>query len=434
MFSRLRSPLLAATAVAGSIGFAGIAHAQAFYLEAQSARGAGRAFSGEAADTGPDSLWWNPAAIAGSTDVDVVASASLILPSGNVVDHGTLIARPGQPAAAVGGNPRAHDPISSGVLPTGAISVPLSNRLALGLTLTSPYSFTTDYDADSWARYTADKTRLRTYDIQPSVAFAPTDWLRLGAGLNVEYTEATLSNALPNVLASLPDGSQSLKGNGWDLGWSVGAQVHNDQVTFGLSYKSSIKHHLTGDLVVSGLVGPLAGSNVSLSNVEATFNTPWQAIAGVRVRATQRLTLNAQAELYGWSRFDFIRLGAPVSTAIPEDYKDSWSLAGGADYALSPKLTIRAGVQRVMTPTRDGERDARVPDSNRWNMTAGATWRMSPHFAVDAAAGYVAFADAGIDRVTAAYAGTAAQTPILVSGELQDAHAVVLSLGGRFTF
>ncbi|MES1974064.1 MAG: outer membrane protein transport protein [Pseudomonadota bacterium] len=434
MTLRSRLPLAAVTTLFGAFGLQGVAHAQAFYLEAQSARGAGRAFSGEAADTGPDSLWWNPASIAGQTDVSIVASASAIFPTGTVADKGTLIVRPGQPAAPVGGSAIARNPIDRGVLPTGAIAIPLNDRIALGLTLTSPYSFTTDYDANSWTRYSADKTRLRTYDIQPSIAIAPTDWLRLGAGLNVEYTEATLTNALPNVLATLPDGSQSLKGNGWDVGWSVGAQFHNDTTTIGLSYKSSIKHHLTGDLVVSGLVGPLAASNISLSNVQATFNTPWQAIAGVRVRATKRLTLNAQAEAYGWSKFDFIRLGTPVNTAIPEDYRDSWSLAGGFDYDLTPKLTVRAGVQRVMTPTRNGQRDARVPDSNRWNLTTGGTYRLSPHFAIDAAAGYVAFADASIDRTTAAYAGTAAQTPILVSGELQNAHAVVLSLGGRVTF
>lgn len=434
MYPSVKTPLLLATGLVGLFGMQGIAQAQAFYLEAQSARGAGRAFSGEVADTGPDSLWWNPAAIADESDISIVASASAILPSGDVVDRGTQITRPGQPAAPVLGNPLARNPISRGILPTGALAIPLGRGLAVGLAITSPYSFTTDYDADSWTRYSADRTRLRTYDIQPSIAIAPTEWLRLGAALNVEYAEATLTNALPNVLASLPDGSQSLKGNGWNLGWSAGVQFHNDVATIGFSYKSSVKHRLNGDVAISGLVGPLAGSNVTLSNVDATFRTPWQAMGGVRVRATQRLTLNAQAEAHGWHQFDAIQLGAPVSTAIPENYKDSWSLAGGADYALSPKLTVRAGVQRVMTPTRDGQRDARVPDSNRWNITTGGTYRLSPHFAIDAAAGYVAFADATIDRTTAAFAGTTAQTPILVSGSLQDAHAVVLSLGGRFTF
>ena len=51
-------------------------------------------------------------------------------------------------------------------------------------------------------------------------------------------------------------------------------------------------------------------------------------------------------------------------------------------------------------------------------------------FTIDAGANYVD-KDATIDRVTAAYPGTAAQTPILTSGEPQNAHAFVLSLGGR---
>ncbi|MEG2312746.1 MAG: outer membrane protein transport protein, partial [Brevundimonas sp.] len=40
------------------------AFAGSFYLQEQSVSGAGRAFSGEAADRGVGSMWWNPAAIA----------------------------------------------------------------------------------------------------------------------------------------------------------------------------------------------------------------------------------------------------------------------------------------------------------------------------------------------------------------------------------
>jgi long-chain fatty acid transport protein len=351
-----------------------------------------------------------------------------------VVDTGTLIRRPGQPFAPIGGDAIARNPINNGVLPSGAIAVPLNDRVAVGLAITSPYSFTTDYDSTSWARYTADRTKLLTVDIQPSVAVALTDWLRVGAALNVEYTDASLGNALPNVLATLPDGQQTLKGNGWDFGWTAGFQMHNDFLTVGVAYKSGIKHTLKGDLEISGLVGPLAASNMQLSDVEATFSTPAQVIVGARFRATPKLTLNAQAVRYTWADFDAIRLGEPVNTAIPENYRNSFSVAGGIDYAVSQKLTVRAGVQRALTPTQDGERDARVPDSNRWNYGVGATYNLSPRFAIDAGANYVDFENASIDRVTAAYPGTAAQTPILTSGELRDASAVVLSLGGRFRF
>ncbi|WP_380779600.1 OmpP1/FadL family transporter [Sphingomonas sp. R86520] len=434
MTLRNKAPLLAASALVSAFGFQGLAHADAFYLEAQSARGAGRAFSGEAADTGATSLWWNPAAIAGIRDGSAAISATAILPKGDVVDNGTLIRRPGQAFAAVGGNSTSRDPINNGVLPSGAVAYPLTDRIAVGVAVTSPFSFTTNYEANSWARYSADKTRLRTVDIQPSIGVAVTDWLRVGGALNVEYTDASLSNALPNVLASLPDGEQELKGDGWDLGWTAGVQLHNDFATVGISYKSSIRHHLKGSLDVTGLVGPLAASNESLDGAKASFTTPGQVIVAGRVRATNALTLNAQVVAYSWSKFDTIDLGAPLNVSIPENYRDSWSLAGGFDYDITPKATIRAGIQRTKTPTQDGLRDARVPDANRWTYAAGGSYQLTSHMTLDAAASYVDFSDTTIDRVTAAYAGTAAQTPIITNGLLENAHAVVLSLGGRLTF
>lgn len=432
MTKTAQSVSLGAIALA-TLPIAAPAHAGGFYLQEQSARGAGRAFSGEVADQGPDSLWWNPAAIAGMEGVQGTLAVSAILPEGNVDNTGTLIVRPGQAPAPVGGDARSRNPIRKGVLPTGAIAVGLSPQLALGLAVTSPFSFTTDYDAASWARYTADRTKLRTYDIQPSVAFAVTPALRVGAALNVEYADATLSNALPNLSPLLPDGHQALDGNGWNVGWSAGVQYTTGPLTLGASYKSGVKHKLTGAITTTGLLGPLAGQNGTIATA-ATFRTPWQAMAGLRVKATSALTVNLQAVRFGWSDFDAIRLGAPLNVAIPEGYRDTWSFAGGIDYALSPTWTVRAGVQHDQTPTRDGERDARVPDSDRWNFSAGASHALSKRFTVDAAASYLTLASAKIDRRTAAYAGTAVQTPILVNGQLTDARVVVLSLGGRFAF
>lgn len=420
----------AASAIAATI--AGGAHAQAFYLQEQSVRGQGRAFSGEAADTGVDSLWWNPAGISGMEGTEAAVRASAIIPRGKVVDNGTLIRRPGQAPTPVGGDPLAKNPIDKGLLPSFALAHGFG-RLAVGLSVTAPYAFTTNYDADSWARYTADKTKLRTFDIQPSVAFAVTPELHIGGALNIEHADASLSNALPNLSPLLADGRQELKGKGWDLGWSVGAQYRTEVISLGLAYKSSIKHKLKGSVTIDGLLGPLAVQNREV-DATATFNTPWMAIGSVRVKATPQLTLNGQVVRYGWEKFDAIRLGAPLNTAIPENYKNSWSYAGGIDYAVSPQWTVRGGVQYGNTPTREGERDARVPDSNRWNFSAGTSVAMSDAITLDGAFSYITFKDAPIDRLTAAYAGTAAQTPIIVNGELQDASALVFSLGARVAF
>lgn len=424
--------LVGTAAGALAFGMASSASAQAFYLQEQSVRGQGRAFSGEAADTGVDSLWWNPASISGMQGGEAAVRASAIIPSGEVVDQGTLIRRPGQAPASVGGDPVAKNPINKGLLPSAAVAYGFGG-VAVGLSVTAPYAFTTNYDADSWARYTADKTKLRTFDIQPSIAFAITPELHIGGALNIEHADASLSNALPNLSPLLADGRQELKGDGWDLGWSAGAQYRTDVITVGLAYKSSIKHKLKGTVTTEGLLGPLAAQNREIDAI-ATFNTPWMAIGSVRVRATPQLTLNGQVVRYGWEKFDAIRLGAPLNTAIPENYKNSWSYAGGVDYLVNPQWTVRAGIQHGNTPTRDGERDARVPDSNRWNFSAGTSYAMSDRITLDGAFSYITFKDAPIDRLTAAYAGTAAQTPIIVNGELRDASALVFSLGARMAF
>jgi long-chain fatty acid transport protein len=75
-----------------------------------------------------------------------------------------------------------------------------------------------------------------------------------------------------------------------------------------------------------------------------------------------------------------------------------------------------------------------VPDSDRWNFSAGTSFAVAKAVTLDAAASYIKFKDASIDRTTAAYAGTPVQTPILVNGRLDNSHAVVLALGARLAF
>jgi long-chain fatty acid transport protein len=424
-------------ATASAIALGGLstaAQAGGFYLQEQSVKAAGRAFSGEVSDQGAESLWWNPAAIAGATHDSAYIGASAILPRAHVRDNGTLIVRPGQAPTSVGGNPDAKNPIDNGVLPSGAIGYRLNDQFALGLALTSPFSFSTNYDANSWARYTADKTKLRTIDIQPSIAFAPSPMIGIGAAINVEHSSATLSDALPNLSPLLADGQQQLKGKGWDVGYSVGVQFHPSSIIdLGLSYKSSIKHTLDGNVVISGLLGPLAGQNATIAT-KATFRTPWQLIAGGRIKASDRLTLNGQIVRIGWNKFDAIRLGAPINAALPENYRNTWSVAGGLDYAVTPKWTMRSGIQWDQTPTRNGQRDARVPDSDRINFAIGTSYKITDSITLDGAANYIHFRDATVDKTTAAYAGTPVQTPIVVNGRITGSSAIVLALGGRISF
>ncbi len=426
--------LLFGTAAGLVMTGAGTAEAAGFYLQEQSVRGWGRANSGEVADQGAASLWWNPASIAGATESEAVFGATGILPTGKVEDAGTLIDRPGAAPAPVGGPSLLRDPIVKGIAPHNAFALPLGDRIAVGLAVTAPFSFTSDYDPSGWQRYSAIRSRLLTLDVQPSLAFKATEWLSLGAALNIQYSDAWLSNALPNLAPGSADGRLRLTGSGWDLGWTAGLQLRPaDRLTIGLAYKSAVEHKLEGPVEISGLVGPLATRNIEARTV-ARFTTPWQLIAGARLGVTGNLTLNAQAVHFGWSKFDRIEIAAPISNAIVQNYKDTWSLAVGLDQAVGERLTLRAGIQLDSTPTRDLGRDPRVPDGDRVDYNVGATYRMTDRISLDAAAGFTDVENGPISRDERFYAGTAAQTEILTDGRVRGQSVLVVALGGRMSF
>lgn len=413
---------------------AGTAEAAGFYLQEQSVRGWGRANSGEVADQGAASLWWNPASIAGATESEAVFGATGILPRGRVEDAGTLIDRPGVPPVPVGGLSRLRDPIVRGVAPHNAFALPLGDKVAVGLAVTAPFSFTSDYDPSGWQRYSAIRSRLLTLDFQPSLAVKATEWLSVGAALNIQYSDAWLSNALPNLAPGSADGRLRLTGSGWDWGWTAGLQLRPaERMTIGLAYKSAVEHKLEGPVEISGLAGPLAARNLRARTV-ARFTTPWQLTAGARLGVTKSLTLNAQVVHFGWSKFDRIEIAAPISNAIVQNYKDTWSVAVGFDQSVGERLTLRAGVQLDPTPTRDAGRDPRVPDGDRVDYNVGATYRMNGHMTLDAAAGLTDLRNSPISRDERFYAGTPAQTDILTDGRARGQRVLVFALGGRMSF
>jgi long-chain fatty acid transport protein len=452
----LRRASLLASATVPALFAAAPAHAGAFYLQEQSIKAAGRAFSGEVSERGAQQMWWNPAAIGGITSTEIYGGIAAVRPHANARNVDTKVIRPTVTipgvgtvpgsTSDVGGDQNEHNPVNNGYLPTGGFAMPLNEKFAVGINAAAPYGFTSNYASDSWARYSADKTRLRTYDIQPVIAFSPTPNISIGAGPNIEYVRATFSNYIPDPLPPIPgvnagnDGYQFLKGSGWDVGYSVGAQFHNDRFDFGVSYKSKIRHTLKGVLQVSGFTDPVLiaqGANLSVTGARAQYTSPWQLDFGGRYHVSEQLTLNAQVVRFGWSKFDTLdlsNLGALGDESLPFGYRNTWSYAGGFDYALTPKLTVRGGVQRDLSPVVAGQRDPRVPDGNRWNFALGGSYALTDHIGLDASLGYAKIASNPIDKTTAAFVGTPLQTVVQTSGELDNGRAIVFGLGAHMSF
>jgi len=377
---------------------------------------------------GADSLWWNPAAIAGISRSEIFAGLQGELPQGDETNNGSTITRPGQAPGPVGGANSGFKPTESAVIPNSDSALRLNDQWSIGLAVTSPFSSITKYAPDSWTRYDGLKTKLVTVDVQPTLAWKPLSWLGLGVGFDVEHVDTSLSAALPNLSPLLPDGYELVKGHGYNYGWVVGAQVRpTSDLAVGLSYRSQIDHALNGSVSVSGLYGPLSASNGVLRGV-SKFDTPWIATLGARWTFAPSWTLDGQVQRFGWSVYNAISVSdLEGTTTEPQDYRDTTNLALGVEYAVTPAWTVRTGAQYDQTPTINSERSARVPDGNRWLIGLGTTFKPRPWMAVDLSAGYLDVQKSSINRDATAYAGTLAITPITESGEASNSAAIVSS-------
>lgn len=422
--------LLAATAAA--LVAPGAANAGAFYLQEQSVKGLGRAYSGEVADQGASELWWNPAAIARSPREVYVGAHGLLL-STEVDDAGSTITYPGGVTVPAGGDPRAFGPAMNGIAPNAAFAMPLGDRFALGLSVAAPFNFTSKYQPNAFARYDTLKARVTTLDFQGTGAMRVSDWLDVGVGADAEYSSAYLAIANPNLSPALPDGKTVVQGDGWNYGWTAGAQGHFGDVTVGLSYRSAMNHDMDGTVELSGLLGPLAGANMKVDG-GAQFRTPWIVNVGGRWRATPQLTLNAEVQRFGWSEFDAVTVKLPgAASRIPENYRDTTAGAVGADYAISPQWTLRAGVAYDQTPSTDAVREAGIPDSNRWLYSVGTSVDVARGVTVDGAFGYLGFEGGPIRSDLVSYGGTPAQTVVHTRGA-GVGNAKIMSAGVRWRF
>ena len=413
----------------------GLGYAGGFHNQERSVRGLGRAYSGEAADTGAPSLAWNPAAIARSGG-EVYVDAHGRFYSNTLTDRGSNVTRPIPPnglTTPVGGPSVAEDPTDDDTPLNGVVVLPVNDRFAIGLSAGSPYLLRTDFDPAFWGRYDTVNAKVETVELQGTMAMSVNRWLDGGFGVSAQYTEALLASAMPNLSPLLPDGRSQVTGDGWNYGWTVGAQGHFDRGSVGASFRSSIQNDLEGELAVSGLLGPLAAGNVRTES-HASFGTPWIASLSGRWRATPQLTLNAQVQRFGWSEYDTIHIHFQGGQEnIKQNFSDTTAVSVGADYEVSPVLTLRGGVQVDETPTPDDLREPGIPDSDRTLYAVGASLKLRPSITLDAALGYMAFQGARIFEDSVFYGGTGADTVTRVRGDIET-EATVVSAGLRWKF
>ena len=143
-------------------------------------------------------------------------------------------------------------------IPNAYLSWALNKDVYVGVGLGAPFGLMTEYDNDWVGAAHSTKFDIKTYNINPSIAWRVNELLSFGAGLSwqrmeVEYVRR--AGALPGLATT----DATLKADDDSWGWNLGVLFTLSPATrVGLSYRSAIEQDLKGTLKFKGSV---AGSS-----------------------------------------------------------------------------------------------------------------------------------------------------------------------------
>lgn len=267
------------------------------------------------------------------------------------------------------------------------------SKSVYGLGIYTPFGSTISYENDWIGRYALQSLKLKSIYIQPSYSYQVTDKIGIGLGLIYALGEVELQRAIP--LNS--DSYANLSGKTTGFGFNAGVYFKaSEKWSFAATYKSKIQMDITdGDAV---FVVP-SGVESNFPNGKFTSSLPLPAVStvGASFKPNEKLTFATDINYIEWKAYDSLifdyetNTTSLVDTRSAREYKNTFAFRMGAQYQLTEKLKVRAGVVYGLTPVPDGRLTPETPDNNRVNFSTGFSYSLSEKFKIDASVLYTTF-------------------------------------------
>lgn len=372
------------SALLSIVAAAPVAQGGSFAVREQSAYFQGMGFAGSAAGGDISSMYWNPAAataLPGFNDSEnfagILASSKLTATNGLLV---------------TGLEPNTADIGTNNLVASSYTTYQVNDRLWLGLSLNAPFGFITKPDDRNWAGSAAAVTsKVFSLEATPTAAYKITPEFTIGAGVQVEYVKVRLTrDGFDGIIPS-----RAVKADDWGVGGTVGLIWQPTPVTsLGVGYRSAVSVDVTGGY----REGPSLTDPAGLyTHGTASLTLPDQVTASVRQVLNPQWTALATVEWQNWSSIGNVPITSPAFGTLETlnlNYRDGWFFSAGAEYAWSPRFTVRGGVAYEISPITDRVRDILLPDSDRIHLNIGGSYRVSERAVVNVAYSHIFFNDA----------------------------------------
>lgn len=257
---------------------------------------------------------------------------------------------------------------------------PDSSRFTFGLGVYNPYGSRAGWPMDWKGRFIIREISLKTFYIQPTAAVRITDWLSAGAGMVYATGDFSLAKSVPVQDQQGNYGEAELSGAAKGFGWNAGLYAKfGSKFSAGLTMRSGVQVEVSegqADFTVATALADYFPDG----NFSTKLRLPSTISFGAGYSAG-KWKLAVDLNRTGWSSYDSLVIDFSQNTDKLEDvhsarlYKDVFTLRAGVNYELNAKIELRGGFYLDQTPVQDGYLTPETPDTDRFGLTAGATYR-----------------------------------------------------------
>jgi long-chain fatty acid transport protein len=265
---------------------------------------------------------------------------------------------------------------------SGFYSYSVSHDVKLGVGVASTFGAALKYD-DNWVgRYHLQNATLLGVSILPSAAYRLNDKWSVGVSLNVMPSILQEKVAI-NTLGG-PDGQMSYKDSkvGWGGNFGLLYEFSPD-TRVGLTYNTQVKLDYSNQPTFTNLgviAQLLVNRRLSGTNLNLNLTLPQQTMLSGFHQLNDRLALLASVGWQQWAKFGDVEIGVDsnnpqsLTTSIP--FKNTWHFAAGAQYKLSAPWTLNAGIS-YDTKYQSGNVSVILPTNDAWRFGLGADNQLS---------------------------------------------------------
>jgi long-chain fatty acid transport protein len=263
----------------------------------------------------------------------------------------------------------------------------LNRRVKFGFASCAYFGGALEYNLNWVGRYFLQGATILGMSFIPSVAYRVNDWLSVGGGVNVMVGFLREKAAVRNLVPG-NDGQIKYQDYTAGVGGDIGIMLQPDEKTrIGVTYLTPVDLNFAAVPHFRG-VGPvvirLLGRRGFLGTpVDLGITVPQEVMVSVYREVTDRIALLGNANWQNWSQFGLVGIG--INSANPRNltsnlnYKDTWGIALGAQYKVSPELLLSAGFAYDSSMVSDADRTVSAPVGAQYRYAAGAQYRWSEH-------------------------------------------------------